>query len=205
MGCLDEVAARLSAAGDHTKSIEESKALVESLQRNFARNFTEDDFTKKDQERKWFNDRDRSMYLNFKWLRGRLPQSKVIIWAATVHTAKDLSGVEGFEGKVPLGFYVKEVFGDRAFSLAFSAYSGDYAFTHQPIRHLSDAPPSSVEAQIFSHEDTDAIYLSRKQLRRYGSAPARVLGIGFKTAHWDRVVDGLVIFRRERAPAWIRG
>ena len=38
------------------------------------------------------------MYLNFRWLMARLPaQSKVIVWAATTHVAKELSGVGGAE------------------------------------------------------------------------------------------------------------
>jgi erythromycin esterase-like protein len=205
VGCLNEIQARLSAAKENTRSIEESRAMVDSLQRNLARDFTENDFTKEGQQLKWINDRDRSMYLNYRWLFGRLPpHSKVIVWAATVHTAKDLSGIEGFQGRVPLGSYIEKDMKGHAFSLGFSAYSGEYAFTHQPIRRLSDAPPSSLEGQIFAHSDSDVVYLSRKQLRKYHSAAARLLGTDFNTAHWDQVVDGLVIFRVERAPAWIK-
>ena len=205
VGCLNEIQTQLSSTKEKTKSIEESRAMVDSLQRNFARNFTEDDFTKKGQELKWINDRDRSMYLNYRWLFGRLPpHSKVIVWAATVHTAKDLSSAEGCQGMVPLGSYIKKDRKGQAFSLGFSVYSGEYAFTHQPIRRLSDAPPSSLEAQIFAHSDSDAEYLSAKQLRKYNSVAARLMGTNFKTAGWDQVVDGLVIFRVERAPAWIK-
>lgn len=205
VGCLNEIAGRLSQTQVNAKSIDESSAIVESLKRNFARDFTEDDFTKKGQELKWLNDRDRSMYLNFKWLLSQLPpRSKVIIWAATVHTAKGLNGVQGFEGRVPLGSYIRQDFGGQAFSLGFSAYSGDYAFIRRPIQHLNDAPPSSLEGQIFSDSHFDGVYLSRKQLQKYGSVAARPLGTDFKTAHWDDVVDGLVIFRKERAPEWIR-
>jgi erythromycin esterase-like protein len=205
VGCLNEIMARLSATKERTGSLEESRAMVSSLQRNFARDFTEDDFTKKDQELKWSNDRDRSMYLNFEWLLHRLPpHSNVIVWAATVHTAKNLSGIGGFQGRVPLGSYIKKDFEDQAFSLGFSAYSGEYAFTYQPIRRLSDAPPFSLEGQIFTHSNSDAVYLSRKQLRKYNTVAARALGTDFKTARWNQVIDGLVIFRVERSPAWIK-
>jgi erythromycin esterase-like protein len=44
----------------------------------------------------FLREKDRSMYLNFRWLLSRLPgHSKVIVWAATTHVAKDLSGVDG--------------------------------------------------------------------------------------------------------------
>lgn len=205
VGCLNEIETQLSSTKQKTRSIEESRAMVDSLQRNIARNFTEDDFTKKEQELKWLNERDRSMYLNFRWLSGRLsPHSKIIVWAATVHTAKDLSGIPGFEGRIPLGSYIHKDLKRHVFSLGFSAYSGEYAFTRQPIRRLSEAPPSSLEGKIFAHTEANTVYLSRKQLRSYSYIQARLLGTDFKTAYWDQVIDGLVIFRLEQAPAWIK-
>ncbi|WP_334268885.1 erythromycin esterase family protein [Edaphobacter sp. HDX4] len=205
LGCLSEIQTQLSSAREDKRSIEEDQAMIDSLQRNLARDFTEDDFTNKDQKLKWLNDRDRSMYLNYKWLLAQLPpKSKVIVWAATVHTAKNLSGVEGDEGRIPFGSYIHNKRKDGAFSLGFSAYSGQYAFIHQPIRRLGDAPPSSLEAQIFAHTNSDVVYLSGKQLKKYNSVAARPLGTAFTTAHWDRVMDGLVLFRAERAPAWMK-
>jgi erythromycin esterase-like protein len=178
--------------------------MIGSLKRNLARDFTEDDFTKSDQEMRQWNDRDRSMYLNFQWLYSRLPKhSKVIVWAATVHVAKALSRVNGFDGRVPFGSYIRQDFGDRAFSLGFSAYSGDYAFLRPPVRQLSAAPAFSLEGQIFAHANSDAVFLSRRQLRKYGSMAARPLGTSFTIAHWDQVVDGLIVFRKERAPVWL--
>jgi erythromycin esterase-like protein len=205
VGCLTEIQTQLASAKQKTKSIDQSAVMLDSLQRNLAREFTENDFTKKDQALKWFNDRDRSMFLNFKWLRSRLPaKSKIIVWAATVHTAKDLSGIQGFEGRVPLGSYIHEELKDKAFSLGFSAYSGEYAFTHQPVKQLGDAPPSSIEAQVFAHTDADTAYLSREQLRRYNSIEGRPLDITPTAARWDQVIDGLVLFRQEHAPTWIK-
>jgi erythromycin esterase-like protein len=203
--CLNEIEGRPAQAEEGRKpSAEEDNAMIESLKRNLARDFTEDQGTKSDQEVKSWNDRDRSMYLNFKWLCSRLPpHSKVIVWASTVHVAKELSGVNGFEGKVPFWSYIRRNFGDRAFSLGFSAYSGDYAFVHQPVREFSAAPAFSLEGQAFAHCDSDTVYLSRNQLRKYGSVAARPLGTSFNTAHWENVLDGLVIFRKEHAPGWL--
>jgi len=155
-----------------------------------------------------FNDRDRWMYLNFEWLLARLPAHRKVIWAANVHLAKDLSGVSGEENRVPFGSYLRRRFKGRAFALGFSAYSGSYAITGQPVRQLSAAPGDSLEAKIFAGRDSDTTYLSLKELRRFslkelrrfGSVPARALGVGFKTARWDQVLDGLVIFREEHAP-----
>jgi len=205
IACLDEAEGRLSQPEERNKSwAEDDGAMIGSLKRNLARDFVEDDFTKSDQELRWLNDRDRSMYLNFKWVYARLPRhSKVIVWGATVHLAKALSGVNGFEGRVPFGSYIRQDFGDRAFSLGFSAYSGDYDFIHPPVRQLSTAPASSLEGRTFVHCNSDVVFLSRRQLQKYGSIAARPLGTDFKSARWDQVVDGLIVFRKERAPVWL--
>lgn len=204
LGCLHQIETHLSSATDAAQSAAEAKAMVESLERNISRTLVEDDFTNKDQELKWFNDRDRSMYLNFEWLLHRLPpHSKIIVWAATVHTANDLSAVEGSAGRTPLGSYIHKDWRNQAFSLGFSACSGEYAFTHQPAQRLPDAPLNSAEAITFARTSSDTVYLSGAQLRTFGAVPARLLGPNFKTARWDQVVDGLVLFRTERAPTWI--
>lgn len=205
LGCLDEAEERLSQPEERNQLwAEADKVMVDSLKRALARDFTEDDPPKPDQELRWVNDRERSMYLNFKWLYSRLPKhSKIIVWAATVHVAKELNSVNGFEGRVPLGSFIRQDFGDQAFSLGFSAYSGDYEFLRPPVRQLSTAPASSLEGRVFADDNSDAVFLSRRQLRRYGSMSARPLGTSFTTAQWDQVVDGLIVFRKERAPAWL--
>ena len=205
IGCLDRIESRISQPEQSKASwAEADKAMIASLKRNLARDFVENDFTKSDQELRWINDRERSMYLNFQWLRSRLPShSKVIVWAATVHLAKALSGVNGFENRVPFGSYIRQDFGDRAFTLGFSAYAGDYEFIRPPVHELSTAPGNSLEARSFANHDSAAVYLSLKQLRKFGSVEARPLGSDFKIAQWDQIVDALVVFRRERAPVWL--
>ncbi len=205
VGCLEEIRGKLSQPEvKQQREAEEDKAMIASLERNLARNFTEDDFTKNDQEVKWDNDRDRSMYLNFKEQFSQLPRgSKVIVWAATVHLAKTLTNVNGFKGTVPFGFYIEKDFGDRAYALGFSAYSGEYAFVHQPVRQLDIAPDASLEGLAFAHNSFNEIFLSKKELQRYSSVAARPLGNRFESMRWDKVVDGLVVFRKEHAPAWL--
>jgi erythromycin esterase-like protein len=205
VGCLDRIEARLSQPGESKAPwAEEDRTMIDSLKRRFARDFPEDFANSADPDVTWWNERDRSMYLNFRWLLSRLPShSKVIVWAATVHTAKDLRGINGFDGKVPLGSYIRRDFENRAFALGFSAYSGSYAFVGQPVRQLSAAPDTSLEWQSFAKRDSDTVYISLKQLRKFGLAAARPLGTNFSTARWDEVLDGLVVFREERAPEYL--
>ena len=202
LGCLDGIETRLAQAqASEAPWRDYDRAMIESLKRSFARDFRQDLPKGVDERTLNGNDRDRSMYLNFRWLLSRLPgHSKVIVWAATTHVAKNLGGIDGDEGVVPLGSYIRRDFKRRAFTLGFSAYSGGYAFVGQPVRQLSVAPGDSLEGKAFGARDSDTVYLSLRELRKFGSIAARPLGAGFKTARWNEVLDGLLIFREEQAP-----
>jgi len=201
LGCLDSIEKRPSSAAPLREYYTE---MVESLKRRLAWDFRQVVPKGVDESILDRSDRDHWMYVNFQWLLSRLPaHSKVIVWAANVHVAKELSGVPGEEGLVPFGFYVRREFKSRAFALGFSAYSGSYAMTGQPVRQLSVAPDDSLEAQALAGRDSDTIYISLKQLRKFGSVGARPLGTSFKTAQWDDVLDGLVVFHEERAPQYL--
>jgi erythromycin esterase-like protein len=191
LGCLDRV-----------DGSEYEAAMVDSMKRLLVRDFRADVPAAADTRVQDGNERDRSMYLNFQWLMARLPaHSKVIVWAATNHIAKNLSGVGGSERVVSFGSYVHREFGDRAFALGFSAYSGSYAMTGQPVRELTAAPGDSMEERTIAGGES---YVSLSQMRKMGAIPGRALGAGFKTARWDEVVDGMVVFREERPPEFVR-
>jgi erythromycin esterase-like protein len=200
LGCLDEIEPKLAVSGDSANGEYESM-MIQNLRRRFARDFRQEALAAVDLDARNFNDRDQSMYLNFRWLMSRLPaHSKVIVWTATVHAAKDLSGVPGHEHWVPLGSYIRREFNSEAFVLGFSAYSGTYAMARQPVRPLPAAPANSLEARAFDNGDSDSRYFNLSRIRKLGSIPARPLGVDFTTANWSDVLDGVVIFREERPP-----
>lgn len=206
LGCLDGMEANLSETRlDDAPFREYDLVMIRSLKRNFARDFREDVPGGVDPSIQNSNARDQSMYLNFRWLMSRLPaNSKVIVWAATTHVAKDLSGVPGQDRMVPLGSYIRREFTDHSFAVGFSAYSGSYGMARQPVRQLSVAPPLSLEGQAFLDDASDTRYFNLNQLRRFGAIPARPTGSDFKTARWDEVLDGLVVFREEHPPDFSR-
>jgi erythromycin esterase-like protein len=200
LGCLDKIEPNLSLPRDGDAR-EYELAMIGNLKRSFARDFKHDAPFGVDPNTQDFNDRDHSMYMNFRWLMSRLPpDSKVIVWTATSHAAKDLSGVPGQEKWVPLGSYIRREFKGQAFVLGVSAYSGTYGMARQPVRPLAAAPANSLEGQAFVNGDSDTRYLDASQIRTFGSILARPLGPDFKTANWGDVLDGLVIFREERPP-----
>jgi erythromycin esterase-like protein len=66
VGCLNQIEARLSPPGKSDSArAEQDRAMIDSLKRNFARDFTLD-LTKNNQAVMWRNARDHSMYLNFR-------------------------------------------------------------------------------------------------------------------------------------------
>ena len=200
VGCLDDIETSIGQgpAAD-VPSREAHLAMVASLKREFARDFTQD-LPGVDSDTRLFNARDGSMYQNFRWLVSQLPAgSKVIVWTATTHAAKDPRRVPGFESLVPLGKLLRDDYGARSFALFISAASGSYARTGQPIQQLSPAPEGSLERRAFAGVG-DSRYYDRKELQELGVIAGRALGTGFKTAMWDELCDGLVVFREERPP-----
>jgi len=71
--------------------------------------------------------RDRSMFQTFEWLQSRPPKRhKTIVWAATVHIAKQGNPAWGDRTGTNLGSFVHRKYGDHAYSLGFSALTGSY-------------------------------------------------------------------------------
>jgi len=198
VGCLDAVS--------HVSPRDPARAvfdtwMVENFRRALAQELPESRPAGVDENTFTFDARDRAMLLNFQWWLSRLPaRSKVIVWTATVHGAKDLAAVPGYAWLVPMGPSIQREFGSAAFVLAFSAARGAYRFARQPEHALPIAPDSTMEGGVFRDGGADVRYVDAAQLRRLGVIAARPLGADFKAADWSRVVDGVVVFREERAP-----
>ncbi len=201
LGCVNRIESgirRVSGAAGRAEDL----AMLDNLKRTIPRDFPVPG-EPAGRDPATFNERDRSMYENFRWFMAHRPaHGKVIVWTAVTHAARELSTVPGREQQVPLGSYIHRAFGSQAFALAFSADSGSYARVGQPVRELPRAPATSLEARAFRGGDGagDIRYLDADRLHALGAIPARVPGPGFTTARWDQVLDGLVVVRAERPP-----
>jgi erythromycin esterase-like protein len=207
LGCLDKIDTAISMRSRRdTPSYEYARAMVANLRRTQTRDFSPNAATGDAQTIQTFNDRDNSMYQNFRWWMARLPaRSKVIVWTANNHASKDLSGVPTREKFVPLGSYIRREFGRQSFALEISAASGSYAMARQPARPLTPAPTDSIEGRAFANQGAEIRYFREKEIRALGSVPARPVTSDFKTARWDQVLDGLVVIREERPPELLSG
>ena len=200
LGCLGQIEAKVSSAA-RTVDGEDDLAMIRNLKRTITRDYDPDPRPGPDRETQSFNERDKSMYENFRWLASGLPRdAKIIVWTANNHAAKDLSGVPGQAGRISLGSYLHREFKGDAFALGVSAYAGSYARVGQPVRQLEPAADSSLEARAFASGDTSTSYLDAARIRAFGRIAARPVGTTFSAANWSEVFDGLVIVRDERPP-----
>lgn len=147
--------------------------------------------------------RDRSMYLNFRWLADRLPpRRRIIVWAATAHVAKDGAAAGHYDsiGR-NFGWYVHQAYGRRAFALGFSATSGAHYWTRsEPSRSLPVAAPGSLEALALAGGVSGTSYLGPARVAALDTFPASLFSHAPVPARWSDVVDGVVVFGEERPP-----
>jgi erythromycin esterase-like protein len=192
--CLSEIN-RASAAA---KTIDregkgERQEMISAAQRWISRDFSSDT--------EYMVNRDRSMFQNFEWLLKRRKRHKVIVWAATVHIAKQADPTWGDRTGTNFGSFVHQKYGDRVFSLGFSGLTGTYKEVGREVQGMPAAPPDSVEAQALRDKNSDAIYVGSAQLAAMGVVPGAFFRHSYQTLSWSTFLDGVVIFREEHPPS----
>jgi erythromycin esterase-like protein len=134
------------------------------------------------------------MFENLLWQLRRLPKnSKVIIWTATVHAAKQ----QGPLREKPLGAFVAERWHDAAAAIGFSARGGQSAMAGGPAKEISAAPEDALETVATANDSV--AFLDAAALQAVGTKPARLFG-SFSARQWRDFFDGVVVFRVERPP-----
>jgi erythromycin esterase-like protein len=141
--------------------------------------------------------RDESMYRNLVWYLERLPaNSRVVIWTATVHAARQRGGSLS---ELPLGARAVERWGDRVGAVGFTAYAGYTSRAARPPSPIAEAPPESLEATTTSKSAW--ALLDKEKLRALGRVPSRLLGT-FVSDTWSDYFDTVVVIRQEAAPTF---
>jgi erythromycin esterase len=85
---------------------------------------------------------------NFVWLaRERYPQRKIIVWAATFHTIRNLYKMdESVKDLRLMGDPVWEAFGEQTYNIAFTACEGVRGWVGQDETPIALLHPDSLEA-----------------------------------------------------------
>ena len=197
--CLAEIAsaAAASKAGSRDDR-QERQEMISAAQRWIGRDFTPGAES--------IVHRDRSMFQDFEWLQDRRPRRhKVIIWAATVHIAKQASPDWGDRTGTNFGSFVHGRYGRNAFSLGFSALSGSYRQGSREVREMPAPPADSVELRALRGPAATAAYLGPAELTATGTSPGAFFQHSYQTLAWPPFLDGVVVFRSEHPPGDTRG
>jgi Erythromycin esterase homolog len=193
--CLSEM--QMVTTADKTDQGADRQEMISATQRWISRDFTSD--------AEYIVNRDRSMFQNFEWLQSRLPkQSKVIVWAATVHIAKQGDPTWGDRAGTNFGSFVHRKYGAHAYSLGFSALTGSYRQGRQDIREMPSVPSDSVEARALHDDRASASYVGPAQLSAMGTLPGAFFRHSYQILPWSHFLDGVVVFRAEHPPSDMR-
>jgi erythromycin esterase len=157
--------------------------------------------------------RDRQMADNLLWhLDHRHADRKVIVWAASFHTARNLHLIE-MEGSDPpnpygefrpLGDHLEAVLGPKMYSVGFIAFEGEWGTAWMQPQPVPRGEPETLEAIL-----TDAGFeLAFLDLRELDASTAwlrspitsRPLAYAPMTAPWGQVMDG-ILFTRQMTPS----
>jgi erythromycin esterase-like protein len=146
--------------------------------------------------------RDRSMYFNFRWLAGRLKRgTKIIVWAANSHIAKDAALDPAFTPGGNFGAYLHRDYGRRAFALGFSAAQGSFRWSKGETKPIPPAAPDSLEGQLIGRTTDEIAYAGPSALAALGARPGALFDHrNSPVARWADLFDGVVVFRSERPP-----
>lgn len=149
----------------------------------------------------YIDGRSHSMWLNYQWwVANRFPRgARVIVWGATAHLSREARAYPAFATTTNFGSYIDRTYGDRAYFLGFGAASGTYMEGNQ-VLNRAPAAAESLEAAALRASLADLVYLDRAALQQLGQQPATVFSPAPVVARWSEVVDGVIVFREERAP-----
>lgn len=195
--CLSDIKHAVAIDKVSDQVIKEDRLeMLSAFQRWIDRDFTAD--------AQMMMSRDRSMFQNFEWLRRRNPEHhKVILWAATVHIAKQGDPTWGDRSGTNFGSYVHSEYGTAAFPLGFSAVTGTFRKGGNNINEMPPAPPLSLEAQVLQG-GSETTYIGPAQLVKYGPVPGELFRHSYQTLRWSDFLDGVVVFREEHPPSGTR-
>ena len=188
--CLDEVQLAVTSG---PAAREEQEEMISSFRRWISRDF--------DSDAKQIMRRDESMFNNFEWARRQQPKRhKIILWAATVHIAKQRDPTWGDRTGMNFGSYVHKKYGGSAFSLGFSAVAGSYRQGRRDIHEMPASPVDSLERKALQGSRLEAAYVGAEQLVAMANLPGAVFRHSYETLRWENFLDGVVVFQEEHPP-----
>lgn len=158
--------------------------------------------------------RDIQMGRNLVWLANELyPNRKIIVWAATFHTVRNLNIIETGDPETQelynqfstMGDVVFKEFGDKIYSLGFTSYSGKVGIVWSDTTTNLEKPSKGSFEDLLNRTNFKYAIVDFRQPSKGGewlqeSMMSRPLGHKEMKADWSKVMDGMM-FIGEMNPA----
>lgn len=146
------------------------------------------------------NNRDAQMADNIIWYLDHNPNSKVIIWCANFHGAKDISQVSHdqfppFYSRLKLmGEFLTEKYQDKLYSIAFTSYNN----------FGNIAPDKSLEHEIALKKFKIGFidFTKLRYNKDYFYKNFHTCFINFKKGYWLNVYDGVFFIQTQKISTW---
>ena len=126
--------------------------------------------------------RDKQMADNLIWIKEQNPNSKIICWGATSHFLYNstkvrmkspiiqLLGGNSYKKYIMMGHYVKEHYGEKVFTIGFTAFQGKYGLDYR--KKIKPAKEGTLEFLLSQSEyDNFLVPLKKVNLNNYISRP----------------------------------
>lgn len=148
------------------------------------------------------NYRDKQMAENLIWLKQKYPNKKIICWGATSHFLYNSSEIKMknfpynivdnyYQEQPMMGQYIKQYYGEKAYTIGFIAYEGFYGLTSK--RKIKKPKKGSLEYEI-GKSDYNNCFLDLKSVKTENLI-SRPLAHAYMKNNISNVMDG-VIFNR---------
>lgn len=155
-----------------------------------------------------FKNRDKQMADNLIWLKEHYyPNKKIICWGATSHFSFNSSQVK-FRGIFDFGInkyynkeyfmggHVKREFGNRLYSIGFTAYDGNFGSAWSKAQEIKEAKPKSLEYAI-NETGVENCLIDFRQMGnecflKNSKVLSRPMGYGYMKANISQIMDGII-------------
>jgi erythromycin esterase len=145
---------------------------------------------------------------NLLWLAdGYFPERKIIVWAASIHVARNLDSLEAVEAVEPdsvprpeaMGDLVFDALGDQIYALGFTVSTGSTGSVFKPAYDLSEVSEGAFEDLMnragFEYAIVDFRHIPAGGDWLGDGMISRPFGYVEERGDWTKVLDGLMYIR----------
>ena len=150
--------------------------------------------------------RDRAMALNVEAIVAALPPgSKVVVWTANIHAARDASATDTFRDQPNMGALLRRRFGEDVVAVGVTAAGGAFRHISGAERAIDPATPDSLEARALTEPSVQVVWVDSAGLTSLSPSGGRVFDHPSMPTIWSEAFDAVLVFRAERPPYRLGG